>query len=237
MRALVIGAQPDSLGEAVARELRTFTGKPESVVTAGVKQEEVYLDLITTGDGRISGMLAQVDPQVVVCTAGINWGLPEGGDVQQWYNDHFEVNCTGPMRVLTAWRGLLTSVIRHQVRQFIVVGSNSARVPRQGSAAYCASKAALAQAVRCVARELNGGDVCGLVAYGYEPGLLAGTPMTRETEYRFPGVALTRMRGERLALGADTGALARMMVSNMTLPGAGVLALNGCMIPFDAGEV
>jgi NAD(P)-dependent dehydrogenase (short-subunit alcohol dehydrogenase family) len=119
------------------------------------------------------------------------------------------------------------------LRHFVAISSNSAVIPRTNSAAYCASKAALSQGLRVKAREARGGDY-GYVVYGYEPGLLAGTPMTWATEKQFPDMPLHRIRGEAMAAGVPCAALAAQIVAGLQVPGA---ALNGATIRYDGGEL
>lgn len=229
-RVLVIGAQPGSLGSALLTELET---RGYEAIAAGIADEAHHLDLVSDGMPRLRDVLEMVYPQHVMCTAGLNMMDPGKLDPFDWYRWHFEANVIGPMRLLNAWRSVLAEATNSSaLHHYVAVSSNSATVPRQGSAAYGASKAALSQALRCVAREESGGDARGLVVYGYEPGLLAGTPMTARTAERLPGVPLTRMRGWRLAEGLPPRALADLMVTGLTM-GA---SLNGVLIPFDGGE-
>lgn len=232
MTLLVVGARAGSLGAAIAEEWATY-GQP--VVTAGISgEEDRHLDLVRNSITAMSGLIREVQPVHVVCTVGIN-EPQEGVDPLHWYRKHLEVNAIGPLRLLDAFaewaQGQLseTSGPRH----YVAISSNSAFLPRTASAAYCASKAALSQGIRVEGREACGGDR-GWVAYGYEPGLLAGTPMTADSEARFSG-ALHRMRGERVARGIAPEALAEVVVSN--LRGLGGPMLNGTLVRFDGGEL
>lgn len=229
-RVLVVGARPYSLGGAL---LTALEARGYEAVAAGITGEAHHLDLVVDGMPRIREVLELVGPQHVFCTMGMN--LVDFGalDPFEWYRVHLEANVIGPMRLLAAWRAVLAEATTSSaLHHYVAVSSNSATVPRQGSAAYCASKAALSQALRCAAREESGGDARGLVVYGYEPGLLAGTPMTERTAEQLPGVPLTRMRGWRLSEGVPPGALADLMVTGLTM-GA---SLNGVLVPFDGGE-
>ncbi len=230
-RVLVVGAAPGSLGAQLVDALNVRGHEP---ITAGIQTENFRMDVLVDGMPHLSGVLEAVNPQHIMCTVGLNMPEPnQDADPFDWYRWHFETNVVGPMRLLTAWRThLRRGAGGSELHHFAAVSSNSATVPRRGSAAYCASKAALSQALRCKAREEDGGDSVGLVVYGYEPGLLAGTPMTARTEAAMPGVPLTRMRGWRLSAGISTAALADLMVTGLSL-GA---ALNGVLIPLDGGE-
>jgi len=230
-RVLIVGARAGSLGEAVRDEVLRVGMEP---VCAGVSGEPVYLDL--TDSDPMDSVLLPVLPRFIVSTAGVN--IPQGdwvGSTASWWAAHFDGNVTGNLRLLAAYRALLrrerggwgeTQGYAH----FVAISSNSAHIPRTGSAAYCASKAALSMAVRCEAREsLRARE--GLLAYVYEPGLLAGTPMTADAAAAFSG-PLTRMQGEA-ARGLSVRGLAELIVANLS---RGV-ALSGSRIPYDADEL
>jgi NAD(P)-dependent dehydrogenase (short-subunit alcohol dehydrogenase family) len=236
-RVLVVGARANSLGEAV---LQAAISAGYEAYGAGISGEAIELDVLTTPRQEIIDKLFALQPQHIVCTVGINMLQPEGQrDLSDWYRWHFEANVTGPMRLLDAWiwamahEGYLPQVPPTDYCHYVGISSNSARIPRSSSAAYCASKAALSMALRVAAREGKGGNG-GYLVYGYEPGLLAETPMTADVERRLPGVPLTRMRGSALEGGIPAGNLAAQIVFGLSVPGA---ALNGCMVPYDGGEL
>lgn len=226
---LVVGAQEDSLGQAIVRELYDCEWEFGKVYAAGITDEEIQLDLLHSP--RISEVLAEFRPDVVVCTVGLNNPV----DIMDEFLpakmvSSFEVNVTGPMDLL---RHFVASSVRPErgeaVKKFIAISSNSARIARRNSVAYCASKAALSMALRVAARELAAE---GRVAvWGYEPGLLAGTPMSLETAESFPG-PLHRMPGVPLE-GIPPADLARRIVTDLATFS---YAYNGLVIPFDAGE-
>lgn len=227
---LVVGARRDSLGAAVAHQAN---GSGYHVVKGGLHEEDYGIDLVQDSISKLEGALSTIQPTHVVCTVGLNTAREPGeSDPGVWYRMHYEANVIGPMRLLEAWIRLLAETdTGHTQHHYVAVSSNSAHVPRSGSAAYCSSKAALSMALRVKAREAaNGGS--NLFVYGYEPGLLAGTPMTQDTEQRWSGLALTRMRDARLKHGLPTASLAWMMVQNLTLGPE----VNGCMFRLDADE-
>ena len=92
--------------------------------------------------------------------------------------DMFYVNCSGFVGVVSAhvriWEGAPLSVV--------AVSSDAARIPMRGSVAYCASKAALEAAVRCMAREMAPVHRINAVA----PGMVEGTPMTEYIDRTIP---------------------------------------------------
>jgi NAD(P)-dependent dehydrogenase (short-subunit alcohol dehydrogenase family) len=189
-----------------------------------------YLDVLERE--QIAHVINAVRPSQVVCTAGINVpfslraeGMPGGMEA------HFAVNALGPMQVLQEWVHMLESTEVGTMpgpKQFVAISSNSAHIARRQSIAYCASKAALSMALRCAAREIAGE---GMLVYGYEPGLMAGTPMTAGSADAFPG-ALHRMPGVKPD-GLSTLDMAGTIVANLTRPN---MALHGTMLRLDAGE-
>lgn len=230
MSVLVIGAAPGSVGWYVTNTIIVNGG---TAITAGIGQETNYLDAAMDHEQTVLQKLALLDPTHIVCTAGVNLPL-YAEDPFDWYRTHFDNNVIGPMRLLNSWQQLLgqQNDENRGARHFVAISSNSARVPRSGSAAYCASKAALSMALRVKAREVSADPNSRLIVYGYEPGLLSGTPMTRETVERFAGVPLTRMRPYDLRHGISTPEFSKYVVEGLK-NGA---AMNGMLIPFDADE-
>lgn len=232
---LVVGAREGSLGAAVAAAVRQAGGV---AYTAGISGEEWELDLVGCDMRRIWNVLSSTKPCHIVCTVGMNTPEPDVmDDPIGWYSWHFETNVTAPMRLLHGWQEWSKKNqedVPMLYRHYVAISSNSAAIPRSSSAAYCASKAALSMALRVKAREGKGGDQHGIVVYGYEPGLLAGTPMTKNTENDFPGALLHRMRGSAVAEGIPVEWLAEQIVTGLRSPGA---ALNGTLIRYDAGEL
>lgn len=229
-RVLVVGARRGSLGHAIKHQAM---GRAYRVTTAGIYDEEVTMDVVADDMASLTGALASIAPDHVVCTVGVNQPEPADAytDVTEWYDWHFRVNVIGPMRLLAAWTAVLREAGEMGENHYVAISSNSARVPRSFSAAYCASKAALSQALRVKAREGVGQPLAPLV-YGYEPGLLAGTPMTADTITAFGPDRLTRMRDTRLAQGMPPASLAWMVVSNLKLGPE----VNGCLFRLDADE-
>lgn len=236
---LVVGAARRSLGEAIVAELVGSHWEFGSVKTAGITDEEIRLDLLSSL--RISEVLTQCRPDIIVCTVGINQPV----DIVDAFlpakmRNSFMTNVTGPMDLL---RHFVASPVRPErgdaVKKFVAISSNSARIARRNSVAYCASKAALSMALRVAARELAAG---GKVAvWGYEPGLLDGTPMTEEVARALPQAQhsldrapapLHRMPGVPPE-GIPPEDLARQIVRDLATFS---YAHNGLLIPFDAGE-
>lgn len=237
---LIVGAAEGSLGDAILRMANQYDFA--AVTTAGINDEEIKLDV--TLSARIGEVLQQVQPDVVVCTVGVN--TPCAVDdpyLPTKMSDSLMVNVVGPMELL---RHFVNSSVRPEreqyTKKFVAISSNSARIPRTKSLPYCASKAALSQALRVAARELApAGEV---MVWGYEPGLLAGTPMTRETETKlgsggpyengvYAPVAMHRMKGVD-GSGLPVDDLALRVVNDVATFS---VAHNGLIFPFDAGEL
>lgn len=223
---LVVGARSGSLGQDVVDYAREY-GDYRNVSSAGFSgQEEHYLNILNIE--KIREVLGEVRPDHVVCTVGIN--DPRSffdGSLAEQMQHAFLYNVTGPMQLLREFSLQTDTKFTHP--KFVAISSNSARIARTKSMPYCASKAALSMAIRCAARELARGNA-GTLAWGYEPGLL-DTVMTREM---FPEInePLHRMEGVRIE-GIRSQLLAERIVTDLAMKGN---ALNGCMIPFDAGE-
>jgi len=239
---LVVGAAGRSLGEAVVNEA-TKNYDFSRIFSAGITGETLYCDIRNVNS--IKECLMESMPTYIVCTVGVNepHQMRYAG-MGITMNEAFSVNVIGPMELLHRF---ITSATRHPQentgkfrRRFVAISSNSARIPRTGSAPYCASKAALSMALRVAARELAPDEWAPLV-WGYEPGLLAGTPMTQRTidDFGSPtgdpsfGARLHRMKGVG-ALGLSKEELAERIMADVVYGSPG---LNGCMMPFDAGEL
>lgn len=216
---LVVGAAPNSLGEAI---VKAAVNSSLFVATAGISGERFQMDVLDPIE--VQNVLNWVQPMNIVVTTGINVGsrVGEGGEYLDQMEKSFAVNVTGVMGVLNAW----LKVRGARDGSFVAVSSNSAHIARSNSAPYCASKAALSMAIRVAARELQGAPL----VYCYEFGLLRGTPMTQETEKRF-GESQTRMPGQPKGLYAEHAA--ERIVGDVVVPWVG---LNGVCMRYDAGE-
>lgn len=228
VRLLVVGARAGSLGAAIMGSATEEVGY-DYVCSAGISEEDHRLDINNLLD--ISDTLTEADPDVVVCTVGIN----EPTKVFDPYlpmkmAEAFRTNVIGPMTLLGEFAGRPREIGR-PIRKFIAISSNSARIARTQSMPYCASKAALSMAVRVAAREFAR-DGVPLNVWAYEPGLL-NTAMTREMFAELDEAKpMHRMEGISWE-GLNSWALADRIHGDVFLPGDG---LNGCVIPFDSGE-
>ena len=227
MRFLVVGARHQSLGQAIFLGLRR---EGHEVVTWGISgQEDKMLDL--REHGLVRRELARDKSRNgafdgIVCTAGLNMATESATSPASYYRGHFEVNVLGPINLFYEYVSTGGSVGSDH---FVAISSNSAHIARRYSGPYCASKAALSMALRVLARE-GADNPDWPIVYGYEFGLLAGTPMTEEAAERFEG-PLTRMPG--LPNGIPVEDAAAHVVRNLL---HGKEELNGVMLRLDAGE-
>lgn len=225
---LVVGARRNSLGEAVAA---LATARGYRVLTAGQNDEQARYSATfeTYGCPPPYEMFRQMKPDHVVCTVGVNgrqsWPSTR---FQPAMINHFQSNVLLPLALAQAWQALDNSG-QATWRHFVAISSNSASVARTESAPYCASKAALSMAVRCIAREQARQPHNDRLFYVYEPGLLAGTPMTSGLSTRGP---LHRIPGAGHG-GLDVENVAAAIVSGIRYGG---LELNGACLRLDGGE-
>jgi len=118
------------------------------------------------------------DVEHLVFSAGVNWLDWIGKTAETRVQDIFDVNVLGFIRVLNA----LVSVQSAPAR-VVAVSSDAATRPLRTSIAYCASKAALDQAVRVGARELG---PKGWRVNAVAPGMVEDTPMSDYIDRRVP---------------------------------------------------
>lgn len=223
-RILVVGARVNSLGSHIVDQLWS---EGYNVHTSGMSTEPLHLD--ATDAFRVAEVLHEIEPTHIVCTVGMN----EGGPVyaNDWHylaEDLMKINYLAPMGLLTAFHDYLGGM----PGTFVAISSNSARIARSNSAAYCASKAALSMGLRCAARDLSrAGNP--LRVWGYEPGALRGTPMTTSVASGLgKDVPMSRMLTE--PAGLPTKTVARIVARDLLDAGD---VLHGTVVPLDNGEI
>jgi len=215
-RLMIFGARKKSVGAAVQKMWTDIYDSP--VMTVGISGDEDRNILIDDAE-ELSALIKEFEPTKVVCTIGMNKELGDD-DFEYWMMDHLRTNVYLPMHILMTWIETGPPDGAH----FVAISSNSAHIPRSKSMAYGASKAALSMALRCAARDLAKAEM-DMSVYGYEPGLIKGTPMSGER-------GGTRMLG--LPNGLSRRTLAGQIVHNLGFGGA---ELNGVLMRIDAGEV
>lgn len=174
----VIGAKGDNLGLMVAKVASDDWYYKEIIVTdtdVDVCNQEKLVRFL--GEIRKSSPETGVD--IAYC-AGVNIldAIADVDEVNLYQT--FNVNVMGFIRVMQAlervyYPGNEIPIPYRQTRSNVVaVASDAARVPMRRSITYCASKAALVQAVRVAARELAPYVRVNAVS----PGIMDETPMT-----------------------------------------------------------
>lgn len=149
------------------------TDKAEADVT-NWREIDKYIDYFMEWQAACD----QVD---IAYFAGVNRLGPIGELDYNVVDHHFDVNVMG-------FIGLLNAVQASELKRanIVAVVSDASRTAMRTSIAYCASKAALAHAVRCGARELAPKHRVN----GVSPSVIAGTPMTAYVD-----MEVQRLRG------------------------------------------
>jgi NAD(P)-dependent dehydrogenase (short-subunit alcohol dehydrogenase family) len=182
-RTLVIGANPGNIGEAIVFHhldwSRTMMPTIDELDVRSYTSIRKYLD-------RYPDVLFGE----VVYSAGINNLGMIGSLSQVDVPGMFDVNVVGFIRVLD-------SIVEHNWLNhqwgdptdspenpcsIVAVVSDSAHTAMRGSIGYASSKAALAHAVRCAAREL----APNYRVNGVSPSMVEDTPMTKDMDERIP---------------------------------------------------
>lgn len=178
-KLLIIGSQPHSLGAAIEDEARRDDWW-KTVWTAGISGHEREEFNVLWHHDKFS-LIRETKFTDVICTVGIN--LPDYGHENYPTLDHqLMVNAYGPIRLAQYWAGISRYYNIGHV-SFVAISSNSAHVPRSTSVGYCASKAALSMGLRCLGRQYakeTPGEGAQVRIWGYEPGYIFGTPMSKE---------------------------------------------------------
>lgn len=209
---LVVGASEGGIGHAVADCAR---GEGWTVVTAGPEPDhDVHFVWPSLTVESIFDDLGSA-PRHLVCAVGIN---NSGDRDDTWLHHELMVNAYLPIKILQRW------VDHGTGGHGVAISSNSAQVPRSRSVGYCASKAALSQGMRALARTLAKGGWDESV-WVVEPGLVEDTPMTDHLGL------LHRIPGGRTLRAPE---LADVIISNLV---SGYRWLNGTTLRLDGGEM
>jgi NAD(P)-dependent dehydrogenase (short-subunit alcohol dehydrogenase family) len=161
MRTLVIGGN-SGIGAQIAYDLRV---QGDIVLTPDI------LDLdVRTRHGARFYLESEIPFNRIVYSAGVNELMPLGKINSQDLMLIYEVNVIGFILLLDAVAALSHSY----TRSVVAIVSDSATVAMRHSIAYASSKAALAHAIRCGARELA--PWCRV--NGVSPSMVEDTPMT-----------------------------------------------------------
>lgn len=183
----IIGASDFNLGMAIANNARELCDYKEIVCT----DTEVDVTSPEALDFRLDKIMdssPETGVDIVYC-AGVNMldAIADVHEVDLW--NTFDVNVMGFIRLMRAVANKFPKLsskpsgpdesesqqLKNQSRVNVVaVASDAARTPMRRSISYCASKAALVQAVRVAARELAPFVRVNAVS----PAIIDGTPMT-----------------------------------------------------------
>lgn len=171
-RTLVIGGT-SGIGKAIAERLQ-FDVYPVSC--PDIEQLDV------TDPHSVSDYFETWSFKWIVYCAGVNHLMPIGDIGNSDLEQIFDVNVMGFIRVLNA----ACAPGKERPTSVLAIVSDSATVPMRHSIAYASSKAALAHAIRCAARELAPDTRVN----GISPSIVDCTPMTDDMDLLVP-----RMRG------------------------------------------
>ena len=164
MTTVVVGAAR-GIGEAVARRLATesWAGKvvladllfeetsavAGELAAAGHDVEAVAVDL--RDDNSIASLVERTrEADRVALVAGIFRPVPSLEITRAEFERILAVNTFGTFMVAQAYA---REMVERGVGSIVAIGSIAARMPRMRQAAYCASKAAMRQALRVLALE------------------------------------------------------------------------------------
>jgi NAD(P)-dependent dehydrogenase (short-subunit alcohol dehydrogenase family) len=196
------------------------------VKTAGIRPDESYkVDLENAA--QVVNVFRKEHFDHVVVASGVNRDaniLRMG--LHRIMSESFATNCSGPMVALQAW---LKAQKETPKGHFVVLGSNSAYIPRSESLAYCASKAALNMAIRTAARYMADK---GPTIWAVDPGWVEDSYMSREfLRKRQSDVPPHRIPGNRTLQAGDLAYFIYQQVE------ADARYLNGCTLRLDGGEI
>jgi NAD(P)-dependent dehydrogenase (short-subunit alcohol dehydrogenase family) len=214
------------IGRACVELLEEVPGR--RVIPSGSEVDVRDPDALFT---YLAGLTCYEDEQVtdVIYSAGVNkleWSqIVDPAVVLDLYN----VNVVGLINVLQ---------VIPQVRRVVVVGSDAAWREMRTSVAYCASKAALHQAVRVIARERAAEDFAiNVVA----PGMTEPTEMQEYVDQTVPMIRKWSPDEARkyeksqipMKRRANVHEVASVIVSTLLMP---TPYLNGAIIPVNGGR-
>lgn len=231
-KMLVIGAQPGSLGEAIALQADFFISGIQ-VRTTGVSgyEDETWPE---NPDNIQSGYFSSGPFTDVVCTIGVNVESVVGTSTfGSSIETSLSINALAPLLAAEAWLESIRRVAESrplEMFQFVAISSNSAQIPRSMSVGYCASKAALTMGMRCLARQVA--DIRNVSLFVYEPGWIEDTPMSEAVMERIGSLPAHRIPGQRK--GIRKSELVNMICDDLYLASP---LLNGTVRRVDGGEI
>lgn len=165
MRTLVIGGN-SGIGAQVAEDLRA---RGDKVSTPDIEEFDVCYP-----GAALRYLEDELPFNRIVYSAGVNELMPLGEINSQDMMLIYEVNVLGFILLLDA----VARQSHSYTSSVVAIVSDSATTAMRHSIAYASSKAALAHAIRCGARELA--PWCRV--NGVSPSIVAGTPMTEHVD-------------------------------------------------------
>lgn len=164
-RALVIGADPGNIGDAIQQRLRA---SHISCIAPHILDMDVRDPIVRSSFYHNFDVLILANGYT-----NLNWFEDNSfEDIQHT----FDVNVVGSLKIANQF---IKATMDAPYKKYIVfIGSMAYRNVLNGSVVYCASKAALAMATRCLAWELA---PKGYNVFCVHPSNVEGTPMSEKT--------------------------------------------------------
>lgn len=175
MATLVIGAADGNIGDTFA----TLDVNRSKIIAVPTEEEVNFSNPIEIHDFFHSTTTIY---DRIVYSAGVNEPGMLGSFAYSNVSKTFAVNVSGFINMLNALK--MVECFEPVRRSIVAVVSDAATVPMRGSIAYCSSKAALAMAIRCAAREM----APWWRVNGVAPGIVADTPMTDRLDEAIPAM-------------------------------------------------
>lgn len=176
-RILVIGGT-SGIGKQIVESITVEFG------TCPFTPDQYELD-VTTPDAFPRYFTEYGPFEYIVYSAGMNELMPLGHVSNSTMEDIFDVNVMGFIRLLdqVAIQQLSYGRPKSDEVSVVAIVSDAATTAMRHSIAYASSKAALAHAIRCGARELA---TVGVRVNGVAPSTVADTPMTDHLDRDIP---------------------------------------------------
>ncbi|HEX4502166.1 MAG TPA: SDR family oxidoreductase [Scandinavium sp.] len=154
----------------------------------------------------------------VMYAAGVNYIYPIQELPEIDLEEIFDVNVMGYIRFMTALSQGQTS------GRVCAITGISGRIPMRYTTPYCASKAALVHAIRCLAKELGPDwQITGLAPATMQTGMTAGIDLDIQSERGWSAEELARREYLREPFGRRIFPQEVVDVAMMTFMGPGVL--------------
>jgi len=212
-RVLIIGGHTAGIGDAVYKTIRNSDAPVESEIFLPTRDEFNVL-----GEQKMLAYMKANGPfDQIVYSAGVTKLAWIEYITKISLDKIFEINVTGAILVAQAH---LAAHPGHRVRYAVVV-SDASDTPMRGSVAYCASKAALAMAVRVMAREL----APDWITVAVSPGVVDDTGMTNQLAKDIP--EFRNWTPEAARAYEDKGSVLGRRMTKEEVADAIVFALNG----------